>query len=44
MKIYTLERTQFLPIDIQEAWSFFYSTKNLKSIKPPQNNIEIINI
>jgi len=35
MKIYNLHRKQFLPIDIQEAWSFFSSPKNLKVITPP---------
>jgi ligand-binding SRPBCC domain-containing protein len=44
MKIYTIERTQFLPIDIQKAWSFFSSPKNLNIITPPKMDFNIISI
>jgi ligand-binding SRPBCC domain-containing protein len=35
MKIYTLAKTQNLPISLEEAWDFFSSPKNLKEITPP---------
>jgi len=41
MKIYTLERTQILPISLEEAWDFFSSPKNLKKITPPYMGFEI---
>lgn len=44
MKIYTIERTQLLPIDIQEAWSFFSSPKNLNVITPSKMNFKILSI
>ena len=44
MKIYTIGRTQFLPIDLQEAWSFFSSPKNLNVITPPEMNFKILSI
>ncbi|MEM6525160.1 MAG: SRPBCC family protein [Bacteroidota bacterium] len=34
MKVYKLERIQFLPIKIDEAWDFFSSPRNLKEITP----------
>jgi ligand-binding SRPBCC domain-containing protein len=34
MKTYTLKRTQFLPISIEEAWDFFSSPRNLAAITP----------
>ena len=34
MKVYKLERFQFLPISIDHAWNFFSSQKNLKEITP----------
>ncbi|MEM9297287.1 MAG: SRPBCC family protein [Bacteroidota bacterium] len=34
MKVYKLERFQFLPISIDHAWNFFSSPKNLKEITP----------
>jgi len=33
--IYTMELTQELPIDIDTAWDFFSSPKNLAQITPP---------
>lgn len=35
MKIYCLQRTQNLPIELEEAWDFFSDPKNLKIITPP---------
>ena len=34
MKLYKLERVQFLPISIEKAWNFFSSPRNLKEITP----------
>jgi ligand-binding SRPBCC domain-containing protein len=34
MSVYQLHRKQFLPISIEEAWSFFSSPKNLQTITP----------
>jgi len=42
MKIYTLHKTQKLPISIQQAWEFFSSPKNLKTITPDYMGFDII--
>lgn len=36
MAQYTLEREQFLPITLDEAWKFFSSPRNLAVITPPE--------
>lgn len=36
MKIYTLARTQDLPISIHEAWDFFSNPNNLSKITPDE--------
>jgi len=41
MKIYKLERHQFVPITIDQAWDFFSSPKNLKKITPVYLGFEI---
>ncbi len=41
MKIYRLERETILPIPIEQAWDFFSSPKNLKSITPPYMGFDI---
>ena len=41
MKIYTLKKTQILPISLDEAWDFFSSPKNLKEITPPYMGFDI---
>ena len=41
MKMYNIYRKQFLPIDIQQAWSFFSCPKNLKLITPPHMGFHI---
>jgi len=41
MKIYKLERHQFVPISIDQAWDFFSSPKNLKKITPDYLAFEI---
>jgi ligand-binding SRPBCC domain-containing protein len=33
---YILERSQFLPISLEEAWNFFSSPRNLAVITPPE--------
>jgi ligand-binding SRPBCC domain-containing protein len=42
MKIYSLKRTQFLPISIQEAWEFFSSPSNLSKITPDHMRFKIL--
>ncbi len=44
MKVYTLKRTQFFPISIQEAWDFFSSPNNLAKITPSKMNFRILHI
>ncbi len=39
--MHVLEREQFLPIGLEEAWSFFSSPKNLAVITPPEMGFEI---
>lgn len=41
MKIYRLEKKQFLPISIDKAWDFFSSPVNLKKITPEYMGFEI---
>src|SRR5215217_4372191 len=41
MKIYSLKRTQTLPISIEQAWEFFSSPANLARITPGQMNFRI---
>ncbi len=36
MAQYILEREQFLPISLEEAWKFFSSPRNLAVITPPE--------
>ena len=35
MAKHVLERTQFLPITLEEAWTFFSTPRNLALITPP---------
>lgn len=42
MKIYTLKRTQFLPIELDEAWNFFSSPANLSKITPEHMGFKIL--
>lgn len=41
MKIYTLKRTEFLPISIETAWDFFSNPNNLPKITPSELNLRI---
>jgi ligand-binding SRPBCC domain-containing protein len=41
MKIFTLDRTQRLPIDLGEAWDFFSNPHNLPRITPPYMGFQI---
>ena len=41
MKIYTLERTDFLPISLETAWDFFSDPNNLPIITPRELNLRI---
>jgi len=43
MKIYRLEKSQKLPISIDEGWAFFSNPKNLKIITPDYMGFNIIN-
>lgn len=42
MKIYTLHKTQKLPISVDEAWAFLSDPKNLKVITPDEMSFDII--
>jgi len=42
MKIYTLHKTQNLPISVEEAWAFLSSPKNLKTITPDYMSFDIL--
>lgn len=37
-----LDREQYLPIDLEEAWSFFSSPLNLARITPPELGLELV--
>lgn len=39
--MYTLERKQFLPLSMEEAWEFFSSPDNLKAITPDYMGFDI---
>lgn len=40
--MYTLERTQFLPTDLDTAWKFFSMPQNLSKITPREMNFRIV--
>ena len=40
MKLYTLQRTQKLPISLEKAWEFFSNPQNLALITPPSLNLK----
>ncbi len=42
MSLHTLQRQQFLPIEIQTAWGFFSSPGNLNKITPPNMGFDIL--
>jgi ligand-binding SRPBCC domain-containing protein len=44
MKIYCLQRKQFLSITLAEAWDFFSSPKNLAAITPAHMKFKILHI
>ena len=41
-KTYQYKTEQFLPISVNEAWSFFSSAKNLAIITPPELDFKIL--
>jgi len=41
MKLYCLQRTQILSIDIKQAWNFFSNPSNLNTITPPWLGFQI---
>lgn len=41
MKVHVLERSQVLPIPIEQAWSFFSTPRNLALITPPELGLTI---
>lgn len=41
MAVYTLKRVQRLPISLEQAWDFFSSPANLKTITPPYMGFDI---
>lgn len=42
MRVYTFKTEQFLPITLEEAWAFFSTPINLKTITPPHLNFKIL--
>jgi ligand-binding SRPBCC domain-containing protein len=42
MKIYTLKRSQFLPLSLNEAWKFFSTPRNLAKITPTHMGFKIL--
>ncbi|AYD47829.1 SRPBCC family protein [Arachidicoccus soli] len=42
MKIYTLNKEQFLPISLDKAWHFFSSAGNLSKITPPEMQFKVL--
>jgi ligand-binding SRPBCC domain-containing protein len=42
MKLYTLHKTQKLPITVDEAWAFLCNPANLSKLTPPKMNMNII--
>lgn len=42
MAVYYYHTEQFLPVDIQTAWDFFSSAKNLAVITPPELDFNIL--
>ncbi|OZV69746.1 SRPBCC family protein [Winogradskyella aurantia] len=42
MKLYTLHKTQRLPIDMATAWDFLSNPKNLSKLTPPEMQMTII--
>lgn len=42
MKIHRIHQSQFLPITLDEAWSFFATPKNLEAMTPPFLNFKIL--
>ncbi|MBI1268228.1 MAG: hypothetical protein GC193_12450 [Cryomorphaceae bacterium] len=42
MKIHRLTSEQFLPIDLEKAWTFFSSPENLNRITPADMHFEIL--
>ena len=43
MKLYRLDRSQYLPISIQTAWNFFSNPRNLQQITPVWLDFKIAN-
>lgn len=41
MNIYTLERTQKLPITLEQSWEFYSDPNNLKEITPPDLGLKM---
>lgn len=42
MKIYSLKRTQILPVTLAEAWEFFSSPDNLEKVTPRKMDFQIL--
>jgi ligand-binding SRPBCC domain-containing protein len=44
MKVYTINKTQILPITLEESWDFFATPANLPKITPPYMDFRILHI
>ena len=42
MATYSLKKTQFIPVTLDQAWAFFSNPANLQSITPARMNFRII--
>ena len=42
MRIHTIHRRQFLPIEVEDAWRFFSSPRNLAKITPPDMHFKVV--
>jgi ligand-binding SRPBCC domain-containing protein len=41
MRLFRIDRTQCLPVSLEEAWSFFSNPGNLSEITPPSLELEV---
>ena len=41
MKLHVLDRTQRVPIPLEQAWDFFSDARNLATITPPEMGFEV---
>lgn len=42
LKVHRIEQRQFLPLRLEDAWSYFATPKHLEEMTPPDLNFEIL--